>query len=161
MPNVDRQTTAEEIVMSHGTFARHGFGVLTATSISIVAGAALAPAAAALPVEQYIEVAQCQPATGQHCPQIPEVPFTNDLDKGLQAQFTANAAHCSDLDVRFLVDGYPQGDWHRVGPGQTVYSEPFIKQGAHRLGVTAKGIEGGCNTGVLHSWGGTVRLNSS
>jgi hypothetical protein len=124
-----------------------------------MAGVALAPPAAALHVEQYIEVPQCQPNTSQECPQKPEVKFTAGQNEDIQAQFTANANHCSDISVRFLVDGYPQGDWLRVGPGQTV-SSSFQKSGAHVLSVAAKGIEGGCNTGHLDAWGGTVRLDS-
>jgi hypothetical protein len=63
--------------------------------------------------------------------------------------------------VRFNVNNYPQGDWLRVGPGQTVsYPSVRTSSGDHVLSVTAKGIEGGCNTGVLNSWGGTVRIDS-
>ena len=63
--------------------------------------------------------------------------------------------------MRFNVNNYPQGDWLRVGPGQTVsYPSVRTSSGDHVLSVTAKGIEGGCNTGVLNSWGGTVRIDS-
>jgi hypothetical protein len=124
------------------------------------AGVALAPPAAALHIEQYIEVPQCQPATSQVCAQSPEVKFTAGQGDSLQVQFTANANHCSDILVRFNVDNYPQSDWLRVGPGQTVTSPSFNKGGDHVLSVKAKGIDVGCNTGVLNSWGGTVRVDS-
>jgi hypothetical protein len=138
-----------------------GSAAFTATVIGIgVAGIAFAPPAAALHVEQYIEVPQCQPATSQECPQKPEVKFTAGQNESIQVQFTANANHCSDISVRILVDGYPQGDWLRVGPGQTATNPTFSKSGAHVLSVAAKGIEGGCNTGHLDAWGGTVRMDS-
>jgi hypothetical protein len=121
---------------------------------------ALAPTAAAVHLEQYIEVPQCAPATGQECPQIPEVKFTAGQDDRLQVRFTANANGCSDALVRFLVDHYPQGDWVRVSPSQTVSSPFFQRSGDHVLGVAAKGIEGGCNTGILNAWGGTVNIDS-
>jgi hypothetical protein len=64
------------------------------------------------------------------------------------------------LSCDFNVDNYPQSDWLRVSPGQTVSTGYFIRSGDHVLSVMAKGIEGGCNTGILNSWGGTVRLDS-
>lgn len=142
-------------------FTRRNRVLVMAMVVGIsTAGLALAPSAAALHVEQYIEVAQCQPATSQLCPQSPEVPFTAGQNDKLQAQFTANSNHCSDILVRFNVDNYPQGDWLRASPGQTVSSPPFDRSGAHVLSVTAKGVDGGCNTGVLNAWGGTVRIDS-
>jgi hypothetical protein len=148
--------------MIHGTFNRRGRGVLAAMFVGIgAAGVTLAPpAAATLHLEQYIEVPQCTPATGQECAQIPEVNFTAGQDDSIQAQFTANANGCSDAYIRFLVDHYPQSDWIRVSPNQTISSGYFRKSGSHALGVMAKGIEGGCNQGILNSWGGTVRLDS-
>jgi hypothetical protein len=147
--------------MRFGTFNGRSRTVLMAMVVGMATvGIALAPPAAALHVEQYIEVAQCQPATGESCPQSPEVRFTAGQNDSIQAQFTANANHCSDIFVRFNVDGYPQGDWVRVSPSQTVSSPSFNRSGDHVLSVTAKGIEGGCNTGVLNSWGGTVRIDS-
>jgi hypothetical protein len=128
-----------------------------------VAGVTFAAPALAVHLEQYIEVPQCQPATSEDCPQIPAVTFSSVKGEGLQAQFTANANHCSDIFVRFLLDGYPQSDWIRVGPGQTTPQDPgFVSPGGtHSLGVAARGILGGCNaTGVLSAWGGTVRIDS-
>lgn len=140
---------------------RRSSAVVTAVVFGIgMAGIGLAPSAAALHLEQYIEVPQCQPATGQECPQSPEVRFTASQNDRLQAQFTGNANGCSDILVRFNVDQYPQGDWLRVGPSQTVSSPMFNRSGEHVLSVTARGVEGGCNTGVLNAWGGTVRLDS-
>jgi len=135
---------------------------------AIVAGASMAGVMSAAPalavhIEQYIEVPQCQPATSEDCPQVPAVTFSSVKGEGLQAQFTANANHCSDIFVRFLLDGYPQSDWIRVGPGQTTTTDPgFVSPGGtHSLGVAARGVLGGCNTtGVLSAWGGTVRIDS-
>jgi hypothetical protein len=132
-----------------------------------VAGVAFAAPAFAVHLEQYIEVPQCQPNTSQECPQRPEVKFTAGQNESIDARFTANANHCSDILVRFLVDGYPQGDtggpgrgFMRVGPSQTVSVSFTAKPGDRVLSVQAKGIEGGCNTGVLNAWGGTVQLDT-
>jgi hypothetical protein len=133
-------------------------------SVSVAAVTFAAPALA-VHLEQYIEVPQCQPATSEQCPQIPQVTLTSVKGEELQAQFTANANHCSDIFVRFLLDGYPQSDWIRVGPGQTTPADQalFVSPGGtHSFGVVAKGILGGCNTtGVLSAWGGTLRIDSN
>jgi len=54
--------------MPEGTTRRRVGTVLVAIVGSGMAGVMLAPPAAALHVEQYIEVPQCQPATSQEWP---------------------------------------------------------------------------------------------
>ncbi len=140
--------------------SRRMVSVAVFAAVAVVA-VLLAPPVSAVQLTQYIEVPQCQPANGQMCAQSPEVAFTAAQGDRLRIQFTANANHCADILVRFNIDNYPQGDWQQVGPGQTV-TRPSVSTGAgdHLLSVTARGIEGGCNTGVLNSWGGTVRIDS-
>jgi hypothetical protein len=141
-------------------------GIVWAATVATTAGLsalALASPASAESIEQYIEVPQCQPATSQVCPQEPEVNFTagnGTSGEFVDVQFTANQNHCSDLIVHIFNDGYPQFSG-RVGPGQTVQKGLGVGPGNHVLRVRAEGIEGGCNTGVLSSWGGTVRIDSA
>jgi hypothetical protein len=148
--------------MQHQT-AKRRRGVVWATSVATtsVATLALAGTASAVTIEQYVEVPNCQPATSQDCPQIPLVNFTASNDGFVLPQFTANSNHCSDISVHILLDNYPQGS-ARVGPGQTVTIGKgfYVGRGIHTLGVRAVGILGGCNTGVLNAWGGTVRVDS-
>lgn len=159
-PGVEATVGGEEWHVC-GKFTRRTGAVSVAIVVDIcAAGVALAPPAAALHLEQYIEVPQCEPATGQLCPQSPEVEFTAGQNDRLQAQFTANSDGCSDALVRINVDNYPQSDWLRVSPSQTVSTGYFVRSEEHVLSVTAKGIEGGCNTDILYSWGGTVRIDS-
>jgi hypothetical protein len=137
-------------------------GILRVTTIAATAGIsalALASPASAVNIEQYIEVPQCQPATSQLCPQEPEVNFTTDSGGFVDVQFTANQNHCSDIIVHVFVDRYPQFS-ARVGPGQTAQKGLGVGPGNHVLMMRAEGIEGGCNTGALSSWGGTVRIDS-
>jgi hypothetical protein len=149
--------------MQHQT-AKRRRGVVWATSVATtsVAALALAGTASAVTIEQYVEVPNCQPATSQKCPQIPEVNFTASDDGSVLAQFTANSNHCSDIIVDILLDHYQQWQSARVGPGQTVTLGKgfYVTRGNHVLGVRAEGILGGCNTGVLNAWGGTVRVDS-
>jgi hypothetical protein len=128
------------------------------------AGVVLAPhAAAAVHVEQYIEVPQCQPATTQNCPQVPTVNFTaaDQNDRDVEATFAANANHCSDIQVRFLLHHYPVGDWMQDGPSHTVSVKFLANTGDNVLGVQARGVTGGCNTGSLSAWGGVVHVDSA
>jgi hypothetical protein len=126
-----------------------------------------APVSATGLVDQYVEVPQCQPNTSQSCPQEPEVPFTIPDGSKAQPSFTANANHCSDIKVRFLKDNptttwYPASDWMQAGPGQTVTGPGLdLSPGNHTLKVQAQGVPGGCNTGHLDAWGGTVHIEST
>lgn len=147
--------------MDHVSVSRRSRAILVAIIAGFgSAGLVYAAPAAALNLEQYVEVPQCEPATGQLCPQSPEVTFTAGQGDRLEASFTANANGCSDVSVRFDVDGYPQSDWLRVSPNQTV-TATFTKSGEHVLSIKAQGIEGGCNAGILNSWGGVVRISST
>lgn len=145
--------------MTHETPFGRVVGFAGTATAAACAALALSVPAVALSIEQYIEVAQCQPATSQVCPQVPEVTFTADEADFYLVQFTANQNHCADMIAHVLIDGYQQFS-ARVGPGQTAQKNLFVTSGNHVLGVRAEGIEGGCNTGVVNSWGGTVRINS-
>ena len=46
-------------------------------------------------------------------------------------------------------------------PGQTTTVDIGLHPGDHVLSVKARGSEGGCNTGILSAWGGTVRLDTA
>jgi hypothetical protein len=142
-----------------------------ASAAAIVAGgfAALglaAPAAADTLADQYVEVPQCQPNTTQSCPQMPQVHFDLPAGGKVQASYTANANHCSDIQVRFLKNTksmgfYPASDWLQAGPGQTVTSGIISDLSTGDLKIQAQGVPGGCNTGHLDAWGGTVHIEST
>jgi hypothetical protein len=138
---------------------------------ALVTGSGLAavgfagPASADTVADQAVGVAQCQPNTSQKCPQDAQVDYNVPADGLVQAHFTANANHCSDINVRLIKDEpstgwYPMSDWMRVGPGQTVDSPKSDRTaGGHVIKVQAEGIDGGCNTGHLDAWGGTLRVD--
>jgi hypothetical protein len=125
-----------------------------------VAALALAGPASAVNLDQYIEVPQCQPATGQLCPQVPTVNFSTQNERSIKVEFTGNRNGCSDIIAHIFFDGNEWGS-NRVGPRQTDggYEIP-VTPGRHTIGVQAEGIEGGCNTGVVTAWGGTVHIES-
>jgi hypothetical protein len=139
---------------------------------AMLAGSGLAaigfagPASADTVVDQPLGVGQCQPNTSQVCPQEPRVDYTTPGAGQIWAHFTADPGHCSDIEVRMVGDntiyksGYPISDWKRIGPGQTADSGKIaVPGGSHFVSVQARGIDGGCNTGHLDAWGGTLRVD--
>jgi hypothetical protein len=150
------------------SLARRAATTLPAVLIAVgaVTLAQAAPASASILAYQYIE-ARCEQATTPECPLAPDVSYTVPEGESVTAQFTANANHCSDINVRLFTDNpdtgwAPVGDWLRVGPGQTVSSPIDVGAGQHGIQVHAEGIQGGgsCNTAQTGALGGTVRIDS-
>jgi hypothetical protein len=139
---------------------------------AMVAGSGLAAvgfagqASADTVLDQPIGVGQCSPNASQTCPQEPRADYTTPGSGQILAHFTADPGHCSDIEVRMVADnevyasGYPISDWKRIGPGQTADSGKIaVDGGPHYVSLQAKGVEGGCNTGHLDAWGGTLRVD--
>ena len=137
------------------------------------AGIAFAPPAAAEHTQKYItaycaQAANYQPS--QHCYVQPFVVVKTTRGERLQPTFTNDANGCSDIYIHFLYRPGPGtflnaedavSDGIRLSPGQTAVG-PLIdaQNGENRVGIGAMGIEGGCNTGVLQSWGGTLIVDT-
>jgi hypothetical protein len=122
----------------------------------------LASPASAKPIvtTHYVEVANCV-GHSQFCPvNIADAPsFT--VNNGLfpmVVEFTANQNHCSDMIAHIIVDGREWGS-NVAHPGQSDggYEIP-ASPGKHTIGVQAEGVPGGCNTGYVAAWGGTVAV---
>lgn len=130
----------------------------TATAVAVLALAAPAPARPPFPIVQAVGVANCTQAEGQLCPGILSAPPIDPRTPTVKVEFTASADHCSEIIARIIVDG---NRWisSRLGPGESDggYNIP-LGPGQHSIGVQGEGITGGCNTGRLASWGGTLRI---
>lgn len=110
-------------------------------------------------MDHYTEVAQCGPPQSQICGQSGG--FNVETDGPLFVEFQANANHCSDMIAHIAVDGNEWGAG-RVGPGQRdggYFIE--VSPGVHNILVFAEGIEGGCNTGFVSAWGGTLHVETN
>jgi hypothetical protein len=87
-------------------------------------------------------------------------PYTPDIrtDGVLRIAYRAPRAHCSAVRVRVSVDDRPAVVSAPVDPGQQSEVLDLGPQtpGVHALAVHAEGVPGGCNTGRLLSWGGTL-----
>jgi hypothetical protein len=78
----------------------------------------------------------------------------------VNVRFTASRNHCSDIIAKISVDN-TQEKAIRLGPGQSTGVLQFDKRpfpGNQGVFITADGIPGGCNTGSLSSFGGTVEI---
>ena len=123
-------------------------------------GVALAGPASAKPFAQdsYIEVPQCQPATSQLCPQIPTASVGAIMSPTVT--FTANTNHCSDIIAHVFIDGVEFGS-DLLDPGETTPEFPLEDLQPHTVGIQAEGIPGGCNTGHVDAWGGTLHFKGT
>ena len=78
----------------------------------------------------------------------------------LQVSVTMSASGCSNVAAHLLVDSVEVAVTPFLTPGQTSATftlGPFTP-GTHTLGVQGEGQLGGCNTGTLGSWGGSVQI---
>lgn len=137
---------------------RIGYGlILTATTGLALA---LAVPASATTIDKYIDVPACNEPQTQLCTPVPSIPFHAKYSGPVLVEFTANRNHCADMIAHIIVDGNEWGS-NTVSPGQSDegYEIPMEK-GDHTIGVQAEGIEGGCNTGSVSAWGGTLHIET-
>ena len=121
------------------------------------AGVALAPTAAADQVSEYVR-GYCSPPNGQDCNARPSIHFDAHIAEKVLASFNNDANGCSDIIVRFYLDGRQISAPAIARPGSTVTAPPTYTKtaGGHDLSVSATGVTGGCNVGTLEAFGGTL-----
>jgi hypothetical protein len=110
------------------------------------------------PIVQPVGVANCTQPEGQLCPGIPSAPPIDARTPTVKVAFSASSDHCSAIIAHIFVDGNEWGS-SVVAPGQSDGGHEIpLGPGQHYIGVQAEGVTGGCNTGRLASWGGTLRI---
>jgi hypothetical protein len=139
--------------------------IAAATSLAALTLASPASADETLIGQKYIGIDNCSSeGSGQICPT--GTPNSNVIQYSFSAnqpsikvEFTANANHCSDMIAHLYFDGTEWGS-NIVHPGQTDggYEIPIDRSGIHFVAVRAEGVLGGCNTGTVSAWGGTIRV---
>ena len=71
------------------------------------------------------------------------------------------AKHCSDVRVYISVDGGAEKVSPFLGSREATRNYAFrVSDGPHRVQVRAEGRRGGCNSGQLATWGGTLLVRS-
>lgn len=81
----------------------------------------------------------------------------------LQAQFIGASTLCSNIRIHFLVDGNEVAVTPFVGASGSsgIFNLGPVSSGSHILGLQAEGQVGGCNSGALASWAGTVQVTTT
>jgi len=96
--------------------------------------------------------------TGETCVPPFSAPLTVTQAGPLKITVTAASTHCSNVSFIVSVDGSVVTTTPFLTPGQR--SGPFasaaVTIGTHTITVQAVGTVGGCNSGTLYSWGGTL-----
>jgi hypothetical protein len=104
-----------------------------------------------------IPVVSCT-STGQVC--APDHTASLEGSGEVWISYTAGDRHCADVAVRIRVDDLPVQETGFVSAGQTTAALRFTLADTvtHRLTVTGLGREGGCNTGALLGWTGSLTV---
>lgn len=78
------------------------------------------------------------------------------------ATFTVPVGACSSVYVRFYVNGVYKTQSALLGSGMSSgrLSLGTVGAGCHEFALEAVGAVGGCNTGILYSWGGSLKLET-
>ena len=134
-----------------------------ATATPAPGGATAAPAPAATPnaasAPIALSVQQCTDTTKQLCE--PAAVVTVWTEGALTVDFTASAGHCSPMIAHLSLD---DGTVTRVSAelDAGASSGPLdlgpVTPGAHVIAIRAEGVVGGCNTGGVSSWSGSIVL---
>jgi hypothetical protein len=113
--------------------------------------------------EKSISIQNCNVVgSGQVCPANPDNWAAKTQfyahEGSIKVEFTGTQNGCSDIIAHVYFDGDEWGS-NRVGPGQGDggYEIP-VDAGLHQVGIQAEGLPGGCNTGSVSGWGGTLRI---
>jgi len=84
----------------------------------------------------------------------------------LGMRYDVSSLHCSDIKLHLLVDNQEVYVTGFMGPLSGVMTTGFldlgpVSSGNHSLTLSPEGRIGGCNTGTLHRWLGTLVVNVS
>jgi hypothetical protein len=164
-----RETTTEAPMTTTSTRRAVARAAVIAAATSLAALTLASPASAdeTLIGQKYVGIDDCSrfnQGSGQICPT--GTPNYNLIQYAFEAnqpsikvEFTANANHCADMIAHLYFDGTEWGS-NIVHPGQTDggYEIPIDRSGHHFVAVRAEGVLGGCNTGTVSAWGGTIRV---
>ena len=102
------------------------------------------------------------------CPGLEQTParrFSTSVTTSgvIRVNFTARSTHCSDIQIDFFVDGElkERSDFLAAEMSTGDCDLGLAAAGTHTLELQATGRVGGCNSGALWSWGGTLEVTTS
>ncbi|MGF6736118.1 hypothetical protein OKW50_008291 [Paraburkholderia youngii] len=93
----------------------------------------------------------------QHSPQLDAIV---DFDAGgdVKMDFHVSGKACSQIKFNLFIDGHQVGSTDFFDKELGLFDLGSVTYGKHSLRVSPEGRVGGCNTGSLQSWGGTLTL---
>ena len=114
--------------------------------------------ASALMTQTFPVGASCS-AQGQLCAPVTPIVSLSSVSP-LMVTYTSGPASCADLSLLLFIDGQLVGSTAYTPPDATSsITVPWPADGqAHVLGYEGEGRTGGCNHGVVYSWGGTLTV---
>lgn len=132
----------------HGNYAA-AFGLLSLLAVAAACGQEGE-------FKTYGPFAVASSGTGQLSSNIYSIDATTSGE--LQVDYLAPRAHCAKLIMHFLLDGKEKAVSDVVAAGgRTGFVDlGQVPPGNHVVGLQAEGIRGGCDAGILVSWGGSA-----
>jgi len=98
--------------------------------------------------------------SGETCTPTFSTPITVGAAGPIQLSFTFAPTACSGVEVIMSVDSTPVFTTAFLTPGQNAtFTTGSISAGAHTVTLQAIGEVGGCNTGNLVTWAGTLTVS--
>ncbi len=129
------------------------------TVLSVAMLGALFGSASAQAQTQNIPVVVTCTSTGEVCSPTFSTTFTPPSAGPASVSFTAGTGLCSSIQGAFTVDGTLVGTTAFLSAGQTgSVTTGSLTAGVHTIVLQATGEVGGCNSGNLRSWGGTLTV---
>lgn len=129
---------------------------------TVVPALALAGPASAQVYDQHLAVDCPQPFSQQCAPRQGLTAISSPGFTNLFATFTAdpNPPACAPGKATIFIDGRPWGS-KVVEPGANDggYGIP-VSPGKHLVEVGMEGVRGGCNTGSMSGWSGTLHVET-
>ena len=100
-------------------------------------------------------------SVGQTCTPLYSTPITVGTTGPITLSFTISGAGCSSAQVIMSVDSTPVYTSAFLAPGQTAsFTTASLSAGPHSVSLQAIGQVGGCNSGNLGSWGGSLNVSA-
>ena len=142
--------------------ARVRGSLLVAVAALTLAAAALAPAALADDRASRVDVrvGACAVPTQQLCTPAVAIDVEVETKSVLLVEFVPSSSGCAPIIGHLLRDGLERYKSPPLEPGQSSGLQDLgdIPAGQHVLSIQAEGAPGGCNTGGLGAWSGTVTI---
>jgi hypothetical protein len=150
----------KDVDMSHPT--RTPKATAATTTLAAAAGLAalaLAGPASAQTYTQHLAV-DCPQPYSQNCAPRPGI-SVGDSSTPYYVRFTADPNACAPGMVRVFVDNNEAGHTEVLQGVPAQFFKVQHRPGSHTVAVQMDGVLGGCNTGAMSGWSGTLEVQTN